>query len=124
VQVYGLCNFAQTNEASDVDTTMGVLAAGKVATSPAGSVGFVSLVSLDANRIFGAWRSTLTPIQAGVVGATDSSWPTTYTTLVTDNAGLGVGHTGLTIAVWLNYPMLAGTVDNFMFGSPTSTGAA
>ena len=94
VQIYGLCNFALTNEASDVGTTFGVLAAGKVATSPAGTVGYVSIVSLDANRIYGAWDALLTPVAAGISGTTDASFPTTYVTAVTDNAGLGLGHTG------------------------------
>lgn len=126
VQIYGLCNYAQTNEASDVNTTQGILLAGKVATSPAGTVGYVSLVSTDGTRIYGAWSSQTvpTPIQAGIVGATDSSWPTTYVTNVTDNAALGTGHSGQIIAVWLNYPYVAGGVDGFMLGNATSIGAA
>lgn len=123
-QIYGLCNYAQTNEASGVSTSQGILAAGKVATSPAGSVGYVSLVSLDCTRIYNAWGSALTPAQAGISGASDTSAPTSYVTAVTDNAGLGVGHTGSIISVWLNYPSVAGGVDGFLHGNPTSTGAA
>lgn len=127
VMVYGLCNFAQTSDVTDTSpqtgSGIGWLKAGAVVTSPAGTAAYVSGVSLDATRIYNAW-TTLTPVQAGISGASDSSGPTSYVTLVTDNAGLGVGHTGSTINVFLNYPYCAGNVDNFLIGNPTSTGAA
>ncbi len=121
VQIFGLCTFAQTQSASDADTKgLATVVAQLAVTSPSGSLSFLTSTSTDANRIYGMWGASGTPLQHGISGASDSSYPVTYTTLVTDNAGVGLGHTGLTVAVMLNYPYVVGSVTNMMYGNPTS----
>ncbi len=121
VQIYGVCNFAQYQGASGDDTKGLTGLVGQIAvTSPSGSISLLTSTSTDSNRVYGAWGASGTPAALGVVGASDSSFPVTYTTLVTDNAGLGTGHTGLTIAVMLNFPYAVGGVANLMYGNPTS----
>jgi hypothetical protein len=119
VQIYGLCNFAQTSAVSDEHTTNRTLRTQTSVTSPSGTVGFVSLTSADTNinRIHGAYVTDLLPAAAGAAGedgssaASDTSWPVTYTSAVT-NAGSGLEHTGLTLGVMLNYPHVAG-IDTY-----------
>ncbi len=66
------------------------------------------------------WGASSTPVLHGIAGASDSSYPVTYVSAVTDNAGLGVGHTGLVVAVQMNYPYCVGGVANLMYGNPVS----
>ncbi len=122
VQIYGLCTFAQTNAASDADTKgLASIVAQVAVTSPSGSLSFLTSVSTDANHVYGMWGASGTPMDHGISGTSDSSYPVTHnTTLVTDNAGLGVGHTGVVVAVMMNYPYVVGGVANFMFGNPTT----
>ena len=115
VQIYGLCNFAWTSEVTtqSFDSALNnYLSAGKVVSSPAGSVGIVSLSSIDNTTIFGAWMVANT-FNSQV---TDASGPTSYVTLITDNAGLGLGVMP-TISVFLNFPYVQGTQTGVLSGT-------
>ena len=112
VQIYGLNIIAQTNTATDLVSTGIGLRPTSVASTPLGVVDVVSAVSAAANIIHNAWITALTPAEAGISGASDSSWPTSYTTAASSPAG--GQHTGNVIGVFLNYPYLDGQeVDRF-----------
>lgn len=122
VQIFGSNIHVQTGFASDAvggfgsGITSAQACAQTSVTTPSGTISWVSDTSIPGNRILGLSFSTLTPVQGGMSGATDGSYPTTYTTQVTDDSGsLGfIAHTGLELAVFLNYPYVTGIVDQFM----------
>ena len=112
VQIYGLNIIAQTNAATDQVSAGIGLRPTSVASTPLGVVDIVSAVSAAANIIHNAWITALTPAEAGISGATDSSWPTSFTTAASSPAG--AQHTGNVVGVFLNYPYLDGQeVDRF-----------
>lgn len=112
VQIYGLNIIAQTNMATDQASAGIGLRPTSVASTPLGVVDIVSAVSAAANIIHNAWITALTPAEAGISGATDSSWPTSFTTAASSPAG--GQHTGAVVGVFLNYPYLDGQeVDRF-----------
>ena len=114
VQIYGLNVIAQTNMATDQASAGLGLRPTSVASTPHGVVDIVSQVSNAANIIHTAWITALTPREAGSTGATDASWPTTYTTAA--SSPVGGQHTGAVVGVFLNYPYLDG-VEADRFGS-------
>lgn len=112
VQIYGLNIIAQTNMATDQASAGLALRPTSVASTPLGVVDIVSQVSNASNIIHNAWITALTPLEAGITGSTDSSWPTTYTTAA--SSPVGGQHTGAVVGVFLNYPYLDGVeVDRF-----------
>lgn len=118
VQIYGLNTTVQTSFASDAvgpfgsGVTSGQPVAQTSVTTPSGTIAWTSEASGLGNRIWGLHFTTLTPAQLGITGATDSSFPTTYTTGATDDANF-LTHTGQTVAVFLNFPMVTSVVDPF-----------
>lgn len=109
VQIYGLNLISQASTVSDLVSPGiggGLLRATTFATTPLGTVDVILQVSQESNMIHGAWATQLTPAAAGIVGATDASWPTTYTTASSSPAG--GQHSGMVLGVFLNYPWLDG----------------
>lgn len=106
VQIYGLNIIAQVSSVSDqVSIALG-LRATSVLTTPLGTIGFITQVSQESNMIHNAWITDLTPAAVGITGATDASWPSSYTTLSSSPAGYQ--HSGSTVGVFLNYPYMDG----------------
>lgn len=119
VQIWGSNTTVQTQMASDAAggaNGSGVSSSQPVAqttvTTPSGTIAWTSEASGLGNRIFGLTFSRLTPVQLGVAGATDSSFPTTYTTAATDDSNF-LTHTGNAIAVNLAYPYVTSIIDPF-----------
>lgn len=107
VQIYGLNIIAQTHDVSDaVSPHLGHLRAVTYATTPLGTIGVVLGVSQESVLIHNAWPTALTPAAAGISGASDASWPTTYTTAQSSPAGSQ--HSGAVLGVFLNYPFIEG----------------
>ena len=114
VQIYGLNIIAQGSMATDQASAAvgGALRPTSVATTPLGTVEIVSQVSNAANIIHNAWITPLLPSEAGISGASDTSWPTSYTTAA--SSPVGGQHTGAVVGVFLNYPYVDGAeVDRF-----------
>lgn len=109
VQIYGFNIISQASTVSDLVSPGiggGTLRATTYATTPLGTVDVITQVSQEANQIHNAWATQLTPAAAGISGATDASWPTTYTTASSSPAG--GQHSGAVLGVFLNYPWVDG----------------
>jgi len=116
IQVYGLNTIAQTSGVTDTVSIARGLRATSVLTTPLGTAGFITQVSQESNIIHGAWITQLTPTEAGITGASDGSWPTTYTSQSSSPAGYQ--HSGQVIGVFLNYPYVDGeNVSRFLTAS-------
>jgi len=112
VQIYGLNIIAQSNVVSDESSVIIGLRATSVASTPLGVINGFAAVSTAGNIVHNAWMTALTPAEAGISGASDSSWPTTYTTAA--SSPTGSQHSGAVLGVFLNYPHADGQdVDRF-----------
>lgn len=112
VQIYGLNIIAQSATVSDAASPGIGLRATSVATTPLGAIDVFAETSTAGNIVHNAWMTALTPAEAGISGASDSSWPTTYTTAASSPAGSQ--HSGGVLGVFLNYPYVDGQdVDRF-----------
>lgn len=108
VQIYGLHDAVQTSFASDSSVTSGFgsgagLTAQTSISTPSGTLGFVTETSVAGIHIHNMWINA----ERGTGGpgrTTDSSGPSTNASPSSGNSY----HTGLELAVFLNYPYVTG----------------